>query len=51
MDLLPKIKDKTLITKELGPVFQGKVQDVQERFAVLTSVLDGQGFVSNSGAR
>ena len=50
VDLLPKIKDKTLITKELGPVFQGKVQDVQERFAVLTSVLDGQGFVSDSGA-
>jgi hypothetical protein len=50
VDLLPKLKDKTLITKELGPVFRGKREELEKRFAILTSVLDGQGYVSNSGA-
>lgn len=50
IDLLPKLKDKTLITKELAPLFRGKEVELEERFAKLTSILDGQGYTSDSGA-
>jgi hypothetical protein len=51
VDLLPKIRDKTLVTKELSPFFRGKRFELEERFSMLTSVLDGQGFISDSGAQ
>jgi hypothetical protein len=50
VDLLPRIKGKTLLTKELAPIFAGKEHELRERFAMLTSVLDGQGFIGDSGA-
>jgi len=46
IDLLPKIQDKTLITKELAPLFRGNKDDLLKTFAILTSVLDGMGYVS-----
>jgi len=49
IDLLPKIEDKTLITKELAPLFRGNKDDLLKTFAILTSVLDGMGYVSQSG--
>jgi hypothetical protein len=51
IDLLPRLEGKTLITKELAPFFSGKREELMHRFSVLTSVLDGQGFVSDSGAQ
>lgn len=51
IDLLPKIKDKTMLTKELSPLFRGDFKDMQKTFAVLTSVLDGRGYVRRSGAQ
>ncbi len=51
IDLLPKIKDKTLLTKELSPLFRGDSKDMQKNFAVLTAVLDGKGYVRQSGAQ
>src|SRR5262249_28943290 len=50
IDLLPRLKRKTLLTKELAPVFNGKREELMDRFATLTAILDGQGYVSDSGA-
>ena len=49
IDLLPKIEDKTLVTKELAPLFRGNKDDLTKTFAILTSVLDGMGYVSQPG--
>jgi hypothetical protein len=49
IDLLPKIRHKVLLTPELGTIFRGKQDDLIERFSVITRVLDGQGFVTDSG--
>ena len=49
IDLLPKIENKSLITKELAPLFRGSKDDLVKTFAILTSVLDGMGYVSQSG--
>ncbi len=51
IDLLPKLKDKTLITKELAPIFRGREEEMRENFGVLVSVLDGKGFTSDTGAQ
>ncbi len=51
IDLLPKVKNKVLFTKELSPIFSGNREDLLKTFSVLTSVLDGQGYVSSSGIR
>ena len=51
VDLLPRIRGKTMVSKELAPFFAGKSQELLERFATLASVLDGTGFVSDSGAQ
>ncbi len=50
VDLLPRLERKTLLTKELAPMFTGKHDVLTERFAVLTAVLDGKGYTSDSGA-
>lgn len=49
IDLLPRIKDKVLITKELAPLFNGKPEELRDRFAMLITILDGKGFTSDSG--
>ena len=49
MDLLPKIEGKVLVTKELAPLFRGREHEMQDNFSMLISVLDGKGFVSDSG--
>jgi hypothetical protein len=51
IDLLPKVKDKTMLTKELSPLFRGDLKEMQKNFAVLTAVLDGKGYVRHSGAQ
>jgi hypothetical protein len=50
IDLLPRLKDKTLLTKELSPVLSGNRDELMDRFAILTSVLDGLGFTTDSGS-
>ena len=50
IDLLPRIKDRTLLTPELAPVFRSRGSDLHQRVSVLASVLDGNGYVSDSGA-
>jgi hypothetical protein len=49
IDLLPKIKDKVMLTKELAPLFRDDEKDLRQNFARLTSVLDGNGYASSSG--
>jgi len=49
VDLLPRIKHKTLITAELAPLFSGNQDDLIEKFGMLTRILDGRGFQSDSG--
>jgi hypothetical protein len=51
MDLLPKLKNKVLITKELAPIFRGRETEMQENFSILISILDGKGFTSDSGSQ
>ena len=49
VDLLPRIKHKTLITPELAPLFSGNDDNLVESFGILTRVLDGRGLQIDSG--
>ena len=49
VDLLPRIKNKVLITPELAPTFRGKREVIEERFSILARVLDGRGLTVDSG--
>jgi hypothetical protein len=50
IDMLPKIKNKLFMTPELGPVFSSKEEELTQTLGMLTRVLDGGGFVSDTGA-
>jgi hypothetical protein len=50
IDLLPKIKNKCFLTPELAPTFAAKDDDLIETLGILTRVLDGHGYESDSGA-
>jgi hypothetical protein len=49
-DMLPKLNDHVLLTKELAPMFRGKDDELRQTFGLLISVLDGDGHTSDSGA-
>lgn len=49
IDLLPKIKNKLLVTKELAPLFRNRDDVLRENFATVAAVLDGKGHVTASG--
>lgn len=51
IDLLPKLKNKVLITKEMAPIFRGRETDLKENFSILISVLDGKGLTTDTGMR
>ena len=50
IDMLPKVRFKALLNPELTPTFSAKEEDLLEIIGIITSVLDGQGYVSHSGA-
>lgn len=50
IDLLPKIRNKLFLTPELSPTFTKKDDDLVEILGILTRVLDGQGYESDTGA-
>lgn len=50
IDLLPKIKNKLFITLELAPIFSNKDDELIQLLAMITRILDGQGFESDSGS-
>lgn len=49
VDLLPKIRNKVLITPDLSPLFGLPPERLRENLATLTRVLDGCGLVTESG--
>ena len=49
IDLLPKIRYKTLITPELAPLFTGNEEMLIDTFGILSRVLDGRGLELDSG--
>ena len=49
IDLLPKLKNKVLITPELAPLFEAQKEKLLDNFAMLTRVLDGEGLNRDSG--
>ena len=51
IDMLPRLRDKVLVTKELAPIFRGRKEELTDNFSILISVLDGKGFTSDSGMR
>ena len=51
IDLLPKLENKVLVTKELAPILRGREDELKENFSTLISVLDGKGFTSDTGMR
>lgn len=49
IDLLPKLKGKVLVSKDLSPIFSKREEDLQQQIGILTRVLDGRGYRSDSG--
>ena len=49
VDLLPKIRNKILITPELAPLFEVPRDKLIDNFSMLTRVLDGEGLHRDSG--
>jgi hypothetical protein len=50
IDLLPRWKNKLVLLPELAPIFTAKDEDLTHLLGILTRVLDGQGYQSDSGA-
>lgn len=48
-DLLPRIQGKTMVTKELAPLFRGEFTQLLNNFSILTAILDGRGFKTDTG--
>lgn len=49
IDLLPKIKNKVLIVRDLAPIFGMRDDDLLKTMGVLTRVFDGEGLITNTG--
>jgi hypothetical protein len=49
IDLLPQLRDKVMLTKELAPLFRDEDKVLRQNFARLTSILDGNGYMTTSG--
>jgi hypothetical protein len=50
-DMLPKTKNKFFLTPELAPMFSQRDEDLLRQLGILTSVLDGNGYTSDTGAQ
>lgn len=48
-DMLPQIKHRTMIVRDLAPIFAKRDEDVQAMLGILIRVLDGEGLETNSG--
>jgi hypothetical protein len=51
VDLLPKIRNKCFLTPELAPIFSAKDEDLLSLLGIMTRVLDGYGYESDTGAQ
>jgi hypothetical protein len=50
IDMLPKIKNKCFLTPELAPTFAAKDEDLIQILGIMTRILDGHGYESDTGA-
>jgi hypothetical protein len=50
IDMLPRWKNRLVLLPELAPIFTAKDEDLTHLLGILTRVLDGQGYQSDSGA-
>ncbi len=48
-DMLPQIRYKVVVVRDLATIFAKKDEDVQSMLGILIRVLDGEGLESNSG--
>ncbi len=49
IDMLPKIKDKILLVRDLAPIFGLRDDDLTKQMGLLTRVFDGEGLETASG--
>jgi hypothetical protein len=49
VDLLPRIRYRTLIVRDLAPIFGVKEDDLLKTMGILTRALDGEGLETDSG--
>lgn len=50
VDMLPKMKDRLVLTPELAPIITAKDDDLQKVLGIITRLLDGHGLENDSGA-
>lgn len=50
IDLLPRMKNKFFLTPELSPLFGQKDEDLMDTLSIITRIVDGHGFESDTGA-
>lgn len=48
-DLLPRIRHKAFIVPDLAPTLSAREEDLTSKLGILTRILDGQGYASDSG--
>lgn len=49
IDLLPRIKDKVLIVRDLAPIFGMRDDDLLKTMGILTRIFDGEGLETDGG--
>jgi hypothetical protein len=49
VDMLPKLKNKLVLTPELAPIITAKEDDLQKVMGIITRLLDGHGLENDSG--
>jgi len=50
IDLLPRVKHKTLVTRDMAKWFAGPEETIREQMAILAIVMDGKGLLRDSGS-
>jgi hypothetical protein len=50
VDLLPRIKQKTLVSRDMSPWFAGDKEAVYKRMSIMAPLMDGDGYTSDSGS-
>ena len=48
-DLIPKMKDKILLTSEIAPIINAHEDDLRKTLGIITRLVDGKGYQSHSG--
>jgi hypothetical protein len=49
IDLLPRLRYKMFLIRDFGSIFSQREEDLQQSLGILTRVLDGEGFQSDTG--